>query len=68
LPADEGYENKPEETEPVKMSHAGQPCRKCSTPVVKLKSRKLNFYLYCPGCHASYEIENDHYISWNRRR
>ncbi len=59
LPADEGYENKPEETEPVKMTHEGQLCRKCSTPVVKLKSRKSNFYLYCPGCHASYEIEKE---------
>lgn len=62
LAADEGYENKPEETEPIKMSHEGQPCRKCSTPVVELKSRKFNFYLYCPGCHASYEI-----VKENRR-
>ena len=59
LPADDGNENKPQETEPIPMVQEGQPCRKCSTPVVKLKSRKFKFYLYCPSCHATYEIERE---------
>jgi len=41
LPADEGYENKPEnEAERPKLTQEGQPCWKCSTPVIKQKSRK----------------------------
>ena len=59
LPPDESYENPPPEVEPVKMTHEGQPCRKCSTPVIKLKSKKFKFYLFCPNCKASYEIESD---------
>lgn len=59
LPTDEGYENPPAEVERVKVTHEGQPCRKCSTPVVKLKSRKSTFYLFCPNCEASYTIESD---------
>jgi ribonuclease HI len=57
LPPDEGYENLPPEVEPVKMTHEGQPCRKCSTPVIKLKSKKISHYLFCPSCKASYAIE-----------
>ena len=59
LPIDDGYENKPPEVEPVKMTHEGQPCRKCSTPVIKLKSRKFKVYLFCPNCKATYQIETD---------
>ena len=59
LPPDEMYENPPPEVEPTRMTHAGQPCRNCSTPVIKLKSRKSRFYLFCPNCKASYEIESD---------
>ena len=59
LPPDEGYENPPPEVEPVKMKYEGQPCRKCSTPVLKLKSKKFTFYLFCPNCKASYAIELD---------
>jgi ribonuclease HI len=59
LPPDEGYENPPPEVEPIKMTHERQPCRKCSTPVVKLKSRKSKFFLYCPNCKATYAIESD---------
>jgi len=57
LPLDEDYENPPPEVEPLKMTHAGQPCRKCSTPVIKLKSQKFTYYLFCPSCKASYAIE-----------
>ncbi len=58
LPVDEGYENKPAEPERIKVSREGQPCPKCSTPLVKLLSRKSNYYLHCPNCKANYQIEN----------
>jgi ribonuclease HI len=51
LPPDELYENPPPEPERIKMTQAGQLCRKCSTPVIKkLKSKKSRFYLFCPNC------------------
>ena len=43
----------------LEVSQEGQPCLKCSTPVVKRMSRKYNYYLYCPKCSASYEIKKD---------
>ena len=65
LPADEGYENKPEtEGERPKLTLEGQPCWKCSTPVIKQKSHKkpkgdyyFEYYLYCPKCQATYLVE-----------
>ncbi len=64
LPADDGYENKPEEGLRPEMQE-GDPCRKCSTPVVKQTSGKkrnrgyyYEYYLWCPKCHASYEVES----------
>ena len=65
LPADEGYENKPEsEGERPKLTQEGQPCWKCSTPVIKQKSHKkrnrdyyFEYYLSCPKCRATYEVE-----------
>jgi ribonuclease HI len=62
LPPDELYENPPPAPEPIKMTQAGQPCRKCSTPVIKLKSKKSKFYLFCPNCKASYQIESDEQV------
>lgn len=59
LPPDMGYENPPAEVEREKMTREGQPCRKCSTPVIKIKSRKLAYYLFCPNCKASYTLEKD---------
>jgi ribonuclease HI len=59
LPPDELYENPLPEREPVKMTQDGQPCRKCSTPVIKLKSKKFKYYLFCPNCKAAYEIESN---------
>jgi ribonuclease HI len=59
LPPDELYENPPPEPEPIKMTQDGQPCRKCSTPVIKLKSKKFKPYLFCPNCKAAYVIESD---------
>lgn len=66
LPTDEGYENRPEEPEPVKITQEGQPCRKCGTPVEKRKPRKkpqfdqehtVEYYLCCPQCGTSYTVE-----------
>ncbi len=64
LPADEGYENKPE-TEGVRPAmREGDPCRKCSTPVIKQTSRKkpkqdyyYEYYLLCPKCQTTYAVE-----------
>jgi ribonuclease HI len=64
LPADEGYENKPE-TDGVRPAiQEGEPCRKCSTPVIKQKSHKkperdyyYEYYLWCPECQATYQVE-----------
>jgi ribonuclease HI len=64
LPADEGYENKPEDDGPCPDLQEGEPCRKCSTPVIKQTSRKkpkgdyyYEFYLWCPKCQTTYTIE-----------
>jgi ribonuclease HI len=76
LPIDEGYQpvlRTPGQPTPVlrpsgkrKIIQEGQPCRKCSTPVVKkIPVRKLRadqpyyyeYYFYCPGCHAMYMVE-----------
>jgi ribonuclease HI len=65
LPADEGYENRPEgEGGRPRLTQEGQPCWKCGTPVIKQKPRKrpgrdyyYEFYLWCPGCGATYEVE-----------
>lgn len=59
LPVDEGYENKPDDPEPIRMTQEGQPCRKCSTPVVKQMSKKHKPYLFCRKCGASYELKTD---------
>jgi ribonuclease HI len=66
LPADEGYENKPEtEGGRPRLIREGQPCWKCSTPVIKQEPRKkkthrdyyYEYYLWCPKCGATYEVE-----------
>ena len=64
LPVDDGYENKPE-TEGVRPDmQEGEPCRKCSTPVIKQTPHKkpkhdyyYEFYLLCPKCAATYTVE-----------
>lgn len=56
LPPDELYENPPPAPEPIEMTQDGQPCRKCSTPVTKLRGRKGKTYLFCPNCKASYPL------------
>jgi ribonuclease HI len=65
LPVDEGYEYKPEtEGERPRLTQAGQPCWKCSTPVIKQTGRRkanhdyyFEYYLYCPKCQATYQVE-----------
>jgi len=65
LPADDGYENKPE-TDGVRPDmQAGDPCGKCSTPVIKQTARKqpkggyyYEYYLWCPKCQTTYTVES----------
>lgn len=61
LPADEGYEQRPEDSSASKITQEGQSCRKCSTPVVKKVPRSkrkpdqtyyYEYYLYCPNCRT----------------
>ncbi len=65
LPADDGYENKPETKGVRPAMQEGEPCRKCSTPVIKQKPRKkpkhsyyYEFYLLCPKCQTTYTVES----------
>ena len=66
LPADEGYEQRPEDSSASKITQEGQSCRKCSTPVVKKVPRRkqkpartyyYEYYLYCPNCRTMYMVE-----------
>ena len=64
LPADEGYENKPENEGRRPELREGEPCRKCSTPVIKQTPRKkakqdfyYEYYLFCPKCETTYTLE-----------
>ena len=68
--ADEGYENKPEsEGERPRLTQEGQPCWKCTTPVIKQIPRKkqnrdyyYEYYLSCPKCGATYQVEEAKHI------
>jgi ribonuclease HI len=66
---DEGYlqELELEQLAPSKITKAGQPCRKCGTPVVRKtpkRKRRSNqayyyeYYLYCPECQTTYMVED----------
>jgi len=65
LPVDDGYENK-SETDGVRPDlQEGDPCYKCSTPVIKQKPGKkpaadyyFEYYLWCPACKATYQVES----------
>lgn len=64
LARDEGYENKPVVPDLPKLTEAGQPCHKCSTPVIKQTAKAkrsrdyyYEFYLFCPSCKATYEVQ-----------
>jgi ribonuclease HI len=65
LPADDGYENKPEAEGVRPTMQEGEPCRKCSTPVIKKKGRwkpsrdyYYEYHLFCPKCQTAYHIED----------
>jgi len=70
LPADEGYERRPEPGRPRQDEitvDAGQSCRKCTTPLVRKTPRGkrkpdqayyFEYYLYCPACHTMYMVED----------
>ena len=64
LPTDEDYENKPEADGVRPEMQEGEPCYKCSTPVIKRKGkRKQNrdyyyeYHLWCPKCEIAYHVE-----------
>ena len=66
LPPDQAYEQRSETRSGGKMTRAGQPCRKCGTPVVKRmpgktskrgRSYYFEYYLYCPDCRTMYMVE-----------
>jgi ribonuclease HI len=66
LPVDEGYEQCSEENKSVKITREGQPCRKCSTAVVKEIPRRkqkpgqtyyYEYYFKCPKCGTLYMVE-----------
>ncbi|RYY54722.1 MAG: ribonuclease HI [Chitinophagaceae bacterium] len=52
----------------VKVTAAGDPCRKCNTNVVKKSAKKkepkpgqnyyFEYYLHCPGCKTLYMVED----------
>jgi ribonuclease HI len=65
LPIDDGYENKPV-TEGVRPDlQEGEPCNKCSTPVIKRQGKRkpgrstyFEFHLWCPKCEIAYHVES----------
>jgi ribonuclease HI len=68
LPADEGYENRPEADRAArtKVTHEGRPCHKCATPVVRKIPRRtckpgqayyFEYYLFCPNCGTMYMVD-----------
>jgi ribonuclease HI len=64
LPADAGFESKPEEGVRPEMQE-GDPCRKCSTPVIKRKGKwkpsreyYYEYHLFCPKCQTTYQVES----------
>ncbi len=65
LPADVGYENKPEADGVRPDMQEGDPCHKCSTPVIKQQGKRkpkqdyyYEFYLLCPKCETAYQVES----------
>lgn len=65
LPMDDGYENKPETDGARPDMQEGEPCGKCSTPVIKRKGKwkpsrdyYYEFHLICPNCQTTYHVES----------
>lgn len=64
LPSDIGYENKPASEEIRPALQEGEPCRKCSTPVIKKQGKRkprrdyyFEYHLFCPKCQTTYPVE-----------
>jgi ribonuclease HI len=65
LPIDEGYENK-QETEGARPEmQEGEPCYKCTTPVIKRAGTAkgsqdyyYEFHLWCPKCETGYTVNS----------
>lgn len=65
---DHGYLTELEEQESfTEITEEGQPCRKCSTPVIKRKPRSkrrsgqkyyYEYYLFCPQCETMYMVKD----------
>lgn len=65
LPVDDGYENKPAADGVRPDMQEGEPCGKCSTPVIKRKGKwkpgrdyYYEFHLICPSCQTTYHVES----------
>jgi hypothetical protein len=65
LPIDDGYENKADTGGVRPEIREGEPCYKCSTPVIKRagKSKPVQlyyyeFHLWCPKCEITYVVES----------
>jgi len=65
LPQDVGYEHNTDSEAARPDIQEGEPCYKCSTPVIKQKPRKkpkgdhyYEYYLFCPNCQATYQVES----------
>jgi ribonuclease HI len=64
LEIDEGYENKASnDGGRPRISAQGEPCWKCSTPVIKQTAKPkpgrdfyYEYYFWCPKCAAAYEV------------
>ena len=64
LPADDGYENKPQEEGRQPPLEADDPCRKCQEPLLKRAGRwkptqdyYYEYHLFCPKCQTTYHVE-----------
>lgn len=65
LPVDDGYEDKPE-TDGVRPDmKEGEPCGKCSAPVIKRQGKRkpgrdhyFEYHLWCPKCEIAYHVES----------
>ena len=65
LPIDDGYENKPDPEGVRPEIQEGEPCYKCSTPVIKRAGKSkpdqdyyYEFHLWCPKCAIAYHVES----------
>jgi len=66
LPEDDGYD--PNAYGKVKITQEGDLCRKCSTPVVKIKPKRrkykkkrqyyYEYFFHCPKCDTNYYVED----------